>query len=246
MRLKDKVAVVTGSAAGIGLATARKFAQEGAIVVLCDRNADAVNQAAQSLSGNGVTAVSYTVDVTDRAQIDAMVAEVKQKFGRIDVLVNNAGITKDAKLVRMTEQQFDDVIDVNLKAVFNFTQAVAAVMLEQESGSILNASSVVGLYGNYGQTNYAASKFGVIGFTKTWARELGPKGIRVNAVCPGFIETDILKTIPEKVLQGFRDHCWLRRMGKPEEIANVYAFLASDEASFINGTTLEVSGGLTV
>ena len=228
MRLKDKVAVVTGSAAGIGLATARKFAQEGAIVVLCDRNADAVNQAAQSLSGNGVTAVGYTVDVTDRAQIDAMGAEVKQKFGR------------------MTEDEFDDVIDVNLKAVFNFTQAVAAVMLEQESGSILNASSVVGLYGNYGQTNYAASKFGVIGFTKTWARELGPKGIRVNAVCPGFIETDILKTIPEKVLQGFRDHCWLRRMGKPEEIANVYAFLASDEASFINGTTLEVSGGLTV
>ncbi len=145
MRLKDKVALVTGSAAGIGLATARKFAQEGAVVVLCDRDAQALESAAQSLHAPGVTVVAYTVDVTDRAQIDAMVADVKHRFGRIDVLVNNAGITKDAKLLRMTEQQFDDVIDVNLKAVFNFTQAVAAVMLEQESGAILNASSVVGL-----------------------------------------------------------------------------------------------------
>ncbi|TCW83900.1 3-oxoacyl-ACP reductase FabG [Burkholderia sp. SRS-46] len=246
MKLKDKVAVITGAAAGIGQATARKFASEGATVILCDRATEAVEQEARSLRSEGYKAAGYSLDVTDRAGIEALAADVVEKFGRIDILVNNAGITLDAKVTRMTEEQFDRVIDVNLKGVFNCTQAVIGAMLEQQSGVILNASSVVGIYGNFGQTNYAASKFGVVGFTKTWARELGPKGIRVNAVCPGFIETDILKTMPEKVLDGFRSNCWQRRLGSPKEIANVYAFLASDDASFVNGEAIEVSGGLSI
>ncbi|KVV21707.1 beta-ketoacyl-ACP reductase [Burkholderia multivorans] len=246
MKLKDRVAIITGAAAGIGQATARTFADEGAIVVLCDRSEAAVQHEARHLNERGLSAVAHTLDVTDRAGIDAVVASVKDRFGRIDILVNNAGITQDARLTRMSEEQFDLVIDVNLKGVFNCTQAVVDTMLEQQRGVILNASSVVGIYGNFGQTNYAASKFGVIGFTKTWARELGPKGIRVNAVCPGFIATDILKTMPDKVLDGFRDACWQRRLGTPGEIASVYAFLASDEASFVNGTAIEVSGGLSV
>ncbi|HBD32417.1 MAG TPA: 3-oxoacyl-ACP reductase, partial [Cupriavidus sp.] len=160
--------------------------------------------------------------------------------------VNNAGITKDARLAKMTEAQFDAVIDVNLKGVFNCSQAVASIMSEQGSGVILNASSVVGLYGNFGQTNYAASKFGVIGFTKTWARELGPKGVRVNAVCPGFVNTEILQTVPEKVLDGMKEHCWMRRLAEPSEIAAIYTFLASDDASYVNGTTIEASGGMSL
>jgi 3-oxoacyl-[acyl-carrier protein] reductase len=246
VKLKERVALITGAAAGIGQATARKFASEGATLILCDRSADAVQREAQSLAAEGHAAAAYTLDVTDRTGIDAVVQDVKERFGRIDILVNNAGITQDARLVRMTEEQFDAVIDVNLKGVFHCTQAVADTMLEQQRGVILNASSVVGVYGNFGQTNYAASKFGVIGFTKTWARELGPKGIRVNAVCPGFIETDILKSMPPKVLDGLRGACWQRRLGTPAEVANVYAFLASDDASYINGAAIEVSGGISL
>lgn len=246
MRLKDKVSIITGAAQGIGLATALKFAREGATVIICDLRFDSVNQTALQCRELGASAEGYAVNVTDRAQFDAIVLDVLKKFGRIDVLVNNAGITRDARLQKMTIEQFDEVIDVNLRAVFQCSQAVANAMVEQGSGVILNASSVVGLYGNFGQTNYAASKFGVIGFTKTWSRELGPKGIRVNAVAPGFIETPILSTIPDKVLDQMRQDVPLRRLGKPEEIANVYAFLASDEASYINGTVIEVGGGLTV
>jgi 3-oxoacyl-[acyl-carrier protein] reductase len=213
-----------------------KFALEGAIVIGCDRRAQPIEGATET----------YAVDVTDRVQIDAMVAAVKARYGRIDVLVNNAGITKDARLVKMTLEQFDAVIDVNLRGVFHCSQAVANAMIAQGSGVILNASSVVGIYGNFGQTNYAASKFGVIGFTKTWSRELGPKGVRVNAVAPGFVDTPILSTIPEKVLQHMREQVPLGRLGKPEEIASVYAFLASDDASYVNGAVIEVSGGMTV
>jgi 3-oxoacyl-[acyl-carrier protein] reductase len=250
MRLKHKVAIITGAAQGIGLATALKFVREGATVVLCDLRPAAVEAAVATcraaIDGDAGSAEGHAVNVTDRAQVDAMVAAVKARHGRIDVLVNNAGITKDARLTKMTEEQFDAVIDVNLRAVFHCAQAVADIMVEQGSGVILNASSVVGIYGNFGQTNYAASKFGVIGFTKTWSRELGPKGVRVNAVAPGFIETPILSTIPDKVMDAMRDDVPLKRLGKPEEIANVYAFLASDEASYVNGAVLEVSGGLTV
>ena len=245
-RLKNKVSIITGSANGIGLATAIKFATEGAISIICDMNLDQVNAAVEKIKSTGGQAAGYVMNVTDRANIDAVVADVIAKYGRIDVLINNAGITKDARLVKMTEQQFDAVIDVNLKGVFNCTQAVAPHMIDAGKGAIVSASSVVGLYGNFGQTNYAATKFGVIGFTMTWARELGPKGIRVNAVCPGFIETHILDTIPEEVLNDLKQHSWLKRLGKPEEMANIYAFLASDEASYINGIALEASGGITL
>ncbi|MBI3154656.1 MAG: beta-ketoacyl-ACP reductase [Burkholderiales bacterium] len=236
MRLKDKICIVTGAAQGIGAATVARFAAEGAVVVGCDRRADPIEGAARS----------FAVDVTDREQVDAMVAAVLAEYGRIDVLVNNAGITKDARLVKMTPEQFDAVIDVNLRGVFHCAQAVAPAMVEQGAGAILNASSVVGIYGNFGQTNYAASKFGVIGFTKTWSRELGPKGVRVNAVAPGFVDTPILETMPEKVVARMREAVPLQRLGRPEEIAAVYAFLASDDASYVNGAVIEVSGGMTV
>ena len=249
MRLENKVAIITGAAQGIGLATALKFVREGSIVHLCDVHAGAIDEAlaqCADAAGRGERAFGHLVDVTQREQVDAMVAKVKAAHGRIDVLVNNAGITKDARLQKMSLQQFDSVIDVNLRGVFHCAQAVADTMVAQGSGVILNASSVVGLYGNFGQTNYAASKFGVIGFAKTWSRELGPKGVRVNAVAPGFVETPILETIPDKVLQQLRDQVPLKRLGRAEEIANVYAFLASDEASYINGTVIEVSGGMSV
>jgi 3-oxoacyl-[acyl-carrier protein] reductase len=246
MRLKDKICIVTGGAQGIGLATAVKFAREGATVAVSDMRREGIDAAVAACRAAGARAEGFLVDVTDRAQVDAMVNAVKAQFGRIDVLVNNAGITKDARLQKMTLAQFDAVIDVNLRGVFHCAQAVTDTMVAQGAGVILNASSVVGIYGNFGQTNYAASKFGVIGFTKTWSRELGPKGVRVNAVAPGFIETPILTTIPDKVLQQMRDDVPLRRLGRPEEIANVYAFLASDEASYVNGAVIEVAGGLTV
>jgi 3-oxoacyl-[acyl-carrier protein] reductase len=235
-RLKNRVCLVTGAAQGIGAATVARLAAEGAVVVAADLRGAEVPGAAMSVLMN----------VTDRAQVDAAVAQVLETHGRIDVLVNNAGITQDARLLKMTQQQFDAVIDVNLRGVFHCAQAVAPHMVERGSGVILNASSVVGLYGNFGQTNYAASKFGVIGFTKTWSRELGPKGVRVNAVAPGFVATPILDTIPDKVLAQMRDKVPLGRLGRPEEIAAVYAFLASDDASYLNGAVIEVSGGMTV
>lgn len=247
MRLKGKVSIITGGAQGIGQATARKFAEEGAIVIVCDMRAEAVEAAVADLRKTaGVVADGHVVDVTKRPQIDAMVAAVKARHGRIDALVNNAGITLDARLQKMTDAQFDKVLEVNLKGTYNCAQAVMEAMIEQGSGSITNASSVVGIYGNFGQSNYAASKFGVIGLAKTWARELGPKGIRCNAVAPGFIATPILSTIPDKVMAQMTDRVPMKRLGQPEEIASVYAFLASDDASYINGAVIEVAGGLTV
>lgn len=246
MRLKDKVAIITGSARGIGQATALKFAAEGARVVVCDLDRKAVDEVVAQITASGGQAVGFTLNVTDKASIAAMVKGVTDKYGRVDVLVNNAGIVDDAMLRKMTDEQFDRVIDINLKGTYNCARAVVDIMIAQGAGVILNASSVVGLYGNFGQTNYAASKFGVIGMAKTWARELGRKGIRVNAVCPGFVETTILKSIPQKVMQAMIDRVPLGRLAKPEEIANTYAFLASDEASYINGAVIEVSGGATV
>jgi 3-oxoacyl-[acyl-carrier protein] reductase len=245
-RLEGKVSLITGAAQGIGLATALKFAAEGATVIVCDVKQAAVDEAVTQCRELGVEAMGFLMDVTQREMVDAVVDQVHAKFGRIDVLVNNAGITQDARLQKMTLEQFDRVIDVNLRGVFHCAQAVADIMTARGSGVILNASSVVGIYGNFGQTNYAASKFGVIGFTKTWSRELGPKGVRVNAVAPGFISTPILSTIPDKVIQEMEHRVPLRRLGQPEEIANVYAFLASDEASYINGAVIEVSGGMSV
>jgi 3-oxoacyl-[acyl-carrier protein] reductase len=245
-RLAGKVSLITGAAQGIGLATALKFAREGATVIVCDVKQAAVDDAVKQCQAIGTQAVGFVVDVTQREMVDATVKAVLEQFGRVDVLVNNAGITQDARLQKMTLEQFDRVIDVNLRGVFHCTQAVADAMVAQGSGVILNASSVVGIYGNFGQTNYAATKFGVIGFTKTWSRELGPKGIRVNAVAPGFVATPILNTMPEKVVDEMKNRVPLKRLGQPEDIANVYAFLASDEAAYVNGAVLEVSGGMTV
>ncbi len=241
-RLKDKVAIITGAAKGIGFATAQRFAQEGAKVMIADIGLEALKAAALQIPSSE----AYVMNVTDRASIQAAVDQIMQRHGRIDILINNAGITQDARLVKMTEAQFDTVIDVNLKGVFNCTQIVVPHMLELGSGAVVNASSVVGIYGNFGQTNYSATKFGVIGFTKTWARELGPKGIRVNAVCPGFIATEMVKAMPENILKDIERRSWLGRLGTPEEMANVYLFLASDEASYVNGVAFEASGGISL
>lgn len=245
LRLKDKVAIITGGARGIGKETALLFAREGAKVVICDFDAQAGEATAgelRELTG----ALFFQVDVTSRAGVQAMVDGAMAQFGRIDVLVNNAGITADAFLTRMTEEQWDRVIAVNLKGVFNCTQAVAPVMMEQGSGSIINASSVVGVYGNVGQTNYAATKGGVIAMTKSWAKELGKKGIRVNAVAPGFIITGMTAMVPQKVLDLMKEKTPLGRWGYPADIANAYLYLASDESSFVNGVVLQVDGGLVI
>ena len=252
MRMKDKVALVTGGAAGIGKATALRFAEEGAKVVICDVN-EAVGQETLKLLGEG--AAFYKVNVASQQEVRAWVDAVVAKYGRIDVIVNNAGVLRDGQMVKfkdgqlvgqMSEQDFDLVISINLKGVFNCSQAVAPVMVKQGGGVILNASSVVGLDGNFGQTNYVATKFGVIGMTKVWARELGKYHVRVNAVAPGFIATDMVTSMPEKVLDGMKGRTPLGRLGDPRDIANAYLFLASDDASFITGEVLRVDGGIVV
>jgi 3-oxoacyl-[acyl-carrier protein] reductase len=252
MRLKDKITLVTGGASGIGKATALRFAEEGATVIICDLNDTAGLQTAQEI---GERCTFYKVNVADRQEVQAWVDEIVARHQRIDVLVNNAGILRDGLLVKvkegqlvsqMAEEQFDLVISVNLKGVFNCTQAVAPVMIRQGGGAILNATSVVGLDGNFGQTNYVASKSGVIGMTKVWARELGRYNIRVNAVAPGFTATEMVAAMPEKILDGMKARTPLGRLGEPRDIANAYVFLASDEASFITGDTLRVDGGIVV
>jgi 3-oxoacyl-[acyl-carrier protein] reductase len=244
--MKDRVVIVTGGAAGIGKATARRFAAAGARVAVWD-----VKEGAKE--GADEDGTFQQVDVTDPAAVEAAVAEVFERWGRIDVLVNNAGILRDAQLVKwkngeqageMSERDFDAVISVNLKGVFLCTRAVAPRMIAGGGGAILNASSVVGLYGNFGQTNYAATKAGVISMTRTWARELGRHNIRVNAVAPGFIATEMAFSIPEKVLEGMVAHTPLGRLGRPEDVAEAYLWLASDAAGFITGTVLSVDGGL--
>lgn len=252
MRLKDRVALVTGGAAGIGKATAERFIEEGAIVVICDLDRERGEATAAAL---GSRAAFYLVNVTDRQAVQVWIDDVAGRFGRIDVLVNNAGVLRDATLVKvkdgelikqMSEAEFDLVIAVNLKGVFNCTQAVAPVMIRQESGVILNATSIVGLDGNFGQTNYVATKAGVIGMTKVWARELGRYNIRVNTVAPGFTATEMIVAMPDKVLDGMKARTPLGRLGEPRDIANAYLFLASDEASFISGAVLRVDGGIVV
>jgi len=244
MRLKDKVAIITGAANGLGRATALTFAREGAKIVVADVNEEAGQKVVEEILQTGSAAHFARVNVADPESVNRMAANTVTQYGKIDILINNAGILADARLVKMELEQWQHVIDVNLKGVFLCGQAVARVMETQGRGVILNAASVVGLYGNFGQSNYVAAKAGVIGMTKTWARELGKKGIRVNAVAPGFIETDMIKTIPEKVIAMIKEKTPLARMGTPQDIANAYLFLASDEASFITGTVLSVDGGI--
>lgn len=244
--LQDKVAIITGGARGIGKATATMFAQAGAKVVIWDLAESEGLTTASQLPAPGGPGTFDRVDTTDRQAVQQAVSRIMESLGRIDILINNAGITRDATLLKMDPDQWQQVIDVNLSGVFNCTQAVAPHMVTAGSGKIISASSVVGHYGNYGQTNYVATKAGVIGMTKVWARELGPKGLNVNAVSPGFIATEMVQTIPEKVIEGITQKTPLRRMGHPDDIAQAYLFLASEAASFINGHTLQVDGGLTL
>ncbi|NPV55342.1 MAG: beta-ketoacyl-ACP reductase [Anaerolineae bacterium] len=252
MRLQGKVAIITGGAAGIGKATAQVFAKEGAKVVICDVSEELGLELVKSL---GPDAQFDKIDVCNRAEVQQWIEGVFAKYGRIDILVNNAGITRDSQFIKMkdgelvkqmSEEAFDSVINVNLKGVFNCSQAVAPFMVKQGGGVILNASSVVGLYGNFGQTNYVATKAGVIGMTKVWARELGKYGIRVNAVAPGFIMTEMVAKMPEEVLAGMRAKTPLGRLGEPEDIANTYLWLSTDEAAFVHGATISVDGGIVL
>ncbi len=255
MDLKDRVSIITGGANGIGRAVAKRFVEDGVKVAIWDLTDEAGQSLAEEINANGGDAIYQHVNVTNPNQVAAAVEEVVELWGQVDILVNNAGILRDGQLTKfkegevkkqMTDAMFDSVINVNLKGVFICTRAVAPVMMKQKRGVILNASSVVGLYGNFGQTNYVATKAGVIGMTKVWAREFGRYGVRVNAIAPGFIATEMVMSMPEKILEGMRQHTPLGRMGQPEDIANAYAFLASDEASFITGTTLSVDGGIVV
>jgi 3-oxoacyl-[acyl-carrier protein] reductase len=270
MRLKDKVAIITGAGHGIGRATALRFAEEGARVVVADVEFEAVQAVAAEImngqaqletntSANGDShavaekvgikagiALPVQVDVTNRTSVEMLVQVTLKNFGRIDVLINNAGIVRDAQLVKMSEENFDQVMNVNLKGVFNCTQAVVPTMIEQESGVILSTASVVAPYGNFGQTNYVASKAGLVGMTKVWARELGRKGIRANAVAPGFTETRMTAGIPDKVMEKLMERIALGRLGKPEDIANAFVWLASDEAAYVTGHVLAVDGGTVI
>lgn len=252
MRLEKKVALITGGAAGIGKATVKRFVEEGAKIAFCDVNEELGGALLKEVgSEHGF----QKVDVTDRQAVQAWVESVAKKYDRIDILVNNAGILRDGVLVKvkngevvkqMSEEAFDSVVAVNLKGVFNCTQAVAPYMIKQVGGVILNASSVVGLDGNYGQTNYIATKAGVIGMTRVWARELGGSNIRVNAVAPGMVLTEMLLSMPEDALETLKQKSPLKRVGTPEEVANLYLFLASDEASYISGEVIRIDGGMVI
>ncbi|MTI22862.1 beta-ketoacyl-ACP reductase [Fulvivirga sp. RKSG066] len=244
-RLKDKVVIITGGARGIGFSAVHKFLQEGASVTIWDISEEDGKKALDTLAGKGEVYFSK-VDTTNPDSVQSALNEQLGRNQKIDVLINNAGITRDATVKKMSLAEWQQVIDVNLTGVFNCTQAVAPTMIAQQSGSIINTSSVVGLYGNFGQANYAATKSGLIGLTKTLAKELGRYNITVNAVAPGFIATDMIKTIPEKVINMMVDKTPLARLGKPEDIANAYAFLASAEANFISGTVLSVDGAVSI
>jgi 3-oxoacyl-[acyl-carrier protein] reductase len=250
--MRNKVVVVTGGASGIGRATATRFAEAGARVAICDVNEDLGAAAARSL---GESTSFHKLNVADRAQVGLVMDSIATTFGRIDVLVNNAGITRDAQFLKMqdgeivkqmSEADFDLVLSINLKGVFNCTQAVAPHMIRQGGGVILNASSAVALYGNFGQTNYVATKAAVIGMTKVWARELGRSNIRVNAVAPGFTATEMVMKMPEKVRETMKARTPLGCLAEPSDIANAYFFLASEQACHISGAVLSVDGGLVI
>jgi 3-oxoacyl-[acyl-carrier protein] reductase len=246
MRLLDKVAVVTGGARGIGRAIAEGFAREGARVVILDLDGAAINGAVAEIKGSHPEVYGYELNVVDSASVGAVFAQIIQGLGTIDILVNNAGITADGQLYKMTDEEWDRVIAVNLKGVFNCSREAVKCMRQKEYGKIINISSVVGLYGNFGQVNYAATKAGVIGMTKSMAKEVGRKNITVNAVCPGFIETEMTAKMPEKVLAMMQEKAPLNRLGKPVDVANACVFLASEESSFVTGAVLSVDGGIVL
>ncbi|QFT88304.1 3-oxoacyl-[acyl-carrier-protein] reductase FabG [Bacillus sp. THAF10] len=245
MRLEGKVAIITGAASGLGLEAAKLFIKEGAKVALVDYDAIAGEKIAAELEADH-DAVFFEADVSNRTQVLEMVSMVKERFGKIDILINNAGITKDNMLLKMSAEDFQKVMDVNVNGVFHCTQAVIPHMLENGKGKVINTSSVAGIYGNVGQTNYAASKAAVVGMTKSWAKEFGRANINVNAVAPGFVETNMVASVPEKVMQGLLQVIPLQRLGKPSDIANAYLYLASDESNYVNGTVLEVDGGMMI
>lgn len=242
MRLKDKVVLITGASSGIGKATAFLFAKEGAIVYAGGTNLEKLDTLKREKGDLKIFPVK--IDVTDRENIKNVVLEIIKKYERIDILINNAGITMDSLLIRMKEEQWDKVININLKGVFNVTQAVIPYMLKQKEGVVLSTTSIVGMYGNAGQTNYAAAKAGIIGMTYSWAKEYGKKGIRFNAVAPGYIETDMTNKIPDSIKKGMISMIPLQRIGKPDDVAKVFLFLASEDASYITGEVITVSGGL--
>ncbi len=242
MRLQNRVAIITGAARGIGKAAAELFCREGATVIIWDL-LEAGEETAASLRQQGFSCEFRKVSTTDVPAVEAAARDVVERFGKIDVLVNNAGITRDKTLLKMTHEEWQQVIDVNLTGVFNCTKAVAPLMVEKGYGRIICTSSVVGIHGNFGQTNYAATKAGVVAMCRTWAKELGPKGITANAVAPGFIATDMTDAIPEEVRKQVIASIPVRRMGDPQDIAYAYLFLASDEAGFVNGQVLGVNGG---
>lgn len=244
MRLHGKVVMITGAGRGIGKIAALMMAKEGADLIVCDINAD-VNGVAEEIKALGRKALPIVCNVTSSSEVEKAVRGAVDFFGKIDVLVNNAGITADSTLLKMTEEQWDRVINVNLKGSYLVGQAVAKAMTEK-GGSIINVASVVGLYGNFGQTNYAATKFGVIGMTKTWAKELGKYNIRVNAVAPGFIMTEMTAQMPENVLETIKAKSPFKRMGKPEDIGYAFIYLASEESSFMTGSVLSVDGGVVL
>ncbi len=245
-RMNGKIALITGGAAGIGLKAAQIFAEEGAIVYALDISDKALSALTEVKLAEGAKGkiIGKKLDVSKAADVDKAIEEIFTAHGKIDCLVNNAGITADATLLKMSEEAFDRVINVNLKGVFLISKAVAAKMVLNKCGSIVNTSSIVGVQGNFGQTNYAAAKAGLIGMTYTWARELGRKNIRVNAVAPGYTWTDMLATVPEKVIKMLEDKTPMQRLGQPEEIAKLYLFLSSDESSYITGQVIGVDGGL--
>ena len=246
MSLKGKTAIVTGGSNGIGKATVHRLISEGAIVVNFDINVAKGVELENEFNKDAIQYYFYEVSTADSKSVQQAVSEIIEKLGSIDILVNNAGILRDASLLKMTDEQWNDVINVNLTGVFNCTKIIAPHMIAGGGGKIINLSSVVALYGNFGQTNYTAAKAGVIAMTKTWARELGRKNINVNAIAPGFIQTDILKDMPAEVLTSMVEKVPLKRMGTPEDVANLIVFLASDHAAYINGAVISIDGGATV
>ena len=244
MRLENKVAIITGGANGIGLAACERFAEEGAHVIMADFDEVAGIKQEALLKSKELDVTFLQLDVVDRQSVSKLVEQTIKKYGKIDILINNAGITQDATLLKMEPEQFQNVLNVNLIGVFNCTQTVVPYMLENGSGKVINTSSVSGVYGNFGQTNYAATKAAVVGMTKTWAKEFGRKGINVNAVAPGFTVTAMVEKMPEKVIDQMKSIVSLQRLGKPRDIANAYLFLASDESDYVHGHVLHVDGGI--